>query len=92
MNFIKRGVYEINSKKMKYNKFLALSVKARTGIVQRALIRLGYQLNITYKMDKITKTCIKNLQKANNIIPNCIICSKTYNLLDIREDDINDKH
>ena len=62
-----------------------MSVKARTGLVQKALIDKGYNVEISYKLDKQTKKAIKDFQKSHNITPNCVICSKTYDLLNILE-------
>lgn len=75
-------------KKLQYNRYLSLPVKARLVLVQKALIDKGYsKVSITGKRDRNTVKAIADLQKKNGLSPNCVICEATYDLLEIERSD-----
>ena len=67
---------------MTYSKYNALSVKARIHILQEKLISLGYKsVIVSCKRDKVTVKALMDFQSKNGIVPNGVVCMKTFETL-----------
>lgn len=68
---------------MTFVRYNSNSVKARITMLQEALNKLGYDLDVTGKRDKKTVKALMKFQKDNGIIPNGVVCERTFERLGI---------
>lgn len=64
-------------------RYSSLPMKVRIKILQKVLINLGYNLNISGIRDRDTIKALKKFQKENGLSQNAVVCSKTYEILNI---------
>lgn len=75
-------------KALTFNRFNSNPLKVRFMLTQKALNELGYKCAVTGKRDRETIEALKKLQSDNGLAPNATICSKTFEILNIKSDKI----
>lgn len=67
---------------MDFNKFQSMSTKARMNMVQERLRELGYaDVPIDSRRNRATVKAIQKIQRENGIVPNGVLCRRTYDIL-----------
>ena len=73
------------SKNLTYNSFLIMPVKVRKSVVLDCLeSQWGYHIDDSHKRkDKAFNKVVATFQKDNGLVPNGVICEKTFDALKI---------
>jgi hypothetical protein len=67
---------------MHFTRFQVLPTVAKFIYVQEKLVDMGYDnISVNGKRDKLTVKAIMDVQKRNGIIPNGVICERTFNVI-----------
>lgn len=73
------------AKKLSYMSYNMMSMKAKMSVIQKTLLELGYDIEITCIRDKKTVKALMDFQKKHGITPNGTVCEKTFYELDMKQ-------
>jgi peptidoglycan hydrolase-like protein with peptidoglycan-binding domain len=61
-------------------------MKAKMSLIQKHLNTIGYSLEVNGQKDKPTTKAIMDFQKKHGLAQNSVVCEKTFNLMNIKDD------